>query len=296
MRIRPVTLIFFILSSLLFASYANAAEQRTRGIYINQSSAENSRYINYLIERSKEVGINTFVIDYERSNKHYEANIQQVKKNGIRYVARVVVFPKGGDNSQILSQAYWEKRYKLVESAINLGADSIQLDYIRYRPTQAPSHQNAENILTVIKWFKNKVEAHKIPLQVDVFGIASFGESKYIGQDLKLIGPAVDAMCPMLYPSHFEPYKTHAVTPYRTVYSALQALKTQLNNNVSFKLYPYIEMTNYRFRHPQDKIQGYIYAQIKATEDANSDGWFAWSAGNKYDNLFLVMKNYPVKS
>ncbi len=34
--------------------------------------------------------------------------------------------------------------------AVGLGADAIQLDYIRYKPTQRPSSQNSLDIYQVI--------------------------------------------------------------------------------------------------------------------------------------------------
>jgi len=168
------------------------------------------------------------------------------------------------------------------------------LDYIRYKPSEPPSHMNAEHIYNVISWFRAKLEPQHIPLQIDVFGISVFGESKYIGQNLKLFAPLVDVMCPMLYPSHFEPYQYHSTHPYETILESLTALRTQLNGNIPFKIYPYIEMSNFRMWHPDSEIAGYIYAQIKATQDGKSDGLYAWSAGNKYDFLFKTLKTYPV--
>jgi hypothetical protein len=286
-----LAIISFIL--VFFICTLNAAE-REKGIYISQLTLQNTKYISYLITNAKEVGINTFIVDYERGSPAYRKNIALVENAGLKYVARIVVFPSGGTDEEVLSEPYWESRYVLVKQAIDLGAKAIQLDYIRYKPSEPPSHMNAEHIYKVISWFKTKLEPLHIPLQIDVFGIAVFGESKYIGQNLKLFAPLVDVMCPMLYPSHFEPYQYHSKHPYETILESITALRAQLDGKVPFKLYPYIEMSNFRLWHPDSEIAGYIYAQIKATQDGKSDGWYAWSAGNKYNYLFKAMKMYPV--
>lgn len=291
MNIKNTVVSIIVLVSLMMSSAGALAKSFSKGIYINQSTAENSAYLGSLIKESKMSGINTFIIDLERTNPRYINNIKMVKDNGIKYVARVVIFPGGGDDSQVKNKSYWEKRYKLVNEAINLGASEIQLDYIRYTHKRAASPQNSKNVHEVIKWFKSKVAEKNVPLQIDVFGIASFGESKHIGQDLVLFSNTVDGMNPMVYPSHFEPYKVHAKQPYKTVHGALMSLRKQFNNEpLNFKLIPFIELSNYRYPLTKpEKIQ-YIKDQIRASEDANADGWYFWSAGNKYQTLFDILK------
>lgn len=280
---------------LLFCSPSLFAEERVRGIYLTQSTLENTDYLNYLIHHAKRVGINTFVIDYERPSNRYAQNIKLVEENGLRYVARIIVFPEGGTREQVRSMAYLEKKYRLAAQAVEMGANEIQLDYIRYKASQPASPQNSRDIYEVIRWFKSRLSQVNIPLQIDVFGITSFGQSYHIGQDIKLLSQTVDAVCPMVYPSHYEPYESHSKRPYETVFTSLTSLQKQMEYVIPFKLYPYIEMYNFRYPHYEGGKLAYIYAQIKATEDAKTDGWYAWSAHNRYDNLFAVMESYPVK-
>lgn len=268
---------------------STTASAWVQGIYIHEGTMKNARYLQYLINRSKEVGINTFVIDYRYGSAAYQKNIQLVNQSGIKYVARIVVFPDGGTNREVLSQAYWEKQYKLVARAIQLGAQEIQLDYIRYDTSQPPSARNAQNIYRVIKWFKNKLQAQNIPLEIDVFGVATFGESYYIGQSLPLFADSVDAVCPMVYPSHYEPYLKYARMPYFAVRSSLAALRAQFHDNVPFKVYPFIEMYNYRYPLSQSEKIDYISKELTAVEDSMVDGWYAWNIHNNYDNLFTIL-------
>src|SRR5207253_2683363 len=128
-----------------------------RGIYINSDTAENTKKMDYFINQAKAVGIDTFVIDVYNPSKAYTKNITAVKDNGIKYIARVVVFPYGGTSNDIRSQAILEKRWQWAKYAIELGASAIQLDYIRFKPSQSLSENNVHEIHKVIKFFKNKL-------------------------------------------------------------------------------------------------------------------------------------------
>lgn len=276
--------------SLFYAASVIAAPT-IKGIYINQGTMEKTTYLKELIQEAKATGINTFVIDLSTVTKNYPQNIKLVKENGIRYVARIVMFPDGGRANQIKSKAYWENKYKLVESAINLGADEIQLDYIRYSSKQSPSAQNAKDVKEVIQWFKQKTAARKVPIQIDIFGEVSFKESPRIGQNIKLFADTIDGACPMVYPSHYAPYQKHSKEPYKTVLTSLEALKKQFDEKLPFKLIPYVEATNYHYKMSSAQKSLYVMSQIKAAEDANADGWYVWSPGNVYTHLFTALKN-----
>jgi len=289
---RKLSVMALITAGMLLISGQSVAQPKAKGIYINQGTLENSKQLDYLIEQSKAVGINTFVVDLEKATKNYQKNIDKIKNNGLRYVARIVVFPDGGKATQIKSNDYWEKRYKLVEAAMAYGAEEIQLDYIRYSSKQSPSPQNAKDVKQVIKFFKEKVAAKGIPLQIDIFGEVSFKESPRIGQNIQLFADTIDVVCPMVYPSHYHPYQKHSAEPYETVYKSLTSLKGQFNNEkMPFKLTPYIEASNYHYKWSAAKKTSYILSQIKAVEDANADGWFVWSPQNYYDNLFNALKS-----
>ncbi|MFI4937435.1 MAG: putative glycoside hydrolase [Candidatus Berkiellales bacterium] len=285
------SLLIFISLILIFAGVNLHAQPSIRGIYINQGTLENLSYLKQLINESKAVGINTFVIDLAKETKNYRRNVQLVQDSGIRYVARIVVFPDGGRSQQIKSMDYWKKRFKLVETAIRYGADEIQLDYIRYSSKQAPSAQNAKDVKQVIKWFKGEMAAYKIPLQIDIFGEVSFKESPRIGQNIQLFADTIDGACPMVYPSHYHPYQTHSKEPYNTVYKSLIALKDQFGEKLPFKLVPFVEASNYHYKLSSAQKAKYVLSQIRAAEDAKADGWYVWSPQNIYKSLFSALKN-----
>ena len=279
----------------LFTLVQPARADIPKGIYIAQSTMEDTKTITYLINRAKKVGIGTFVVDLELPSKKYQQNIALLKKNNIQYVARIIMFPGGGTPEQIASSAYLEKKHRLVQTALLYGAEQIQLDYIRFNSKQPASSEHAIAIKKIIESFQQRLSAENIPLQVDVFGITAYGEEKHIGQSIPLFASAVDTVCPMVYPSHYVPFEYHFNRPYKTVYDSLVSIKGQFDGKMPVKLYPYIELSNYHYPLSHEKKLKYIYAQIQAVQDAGADGWYAWSAKNYYDNLFTVLENYPVK-
>jgi hypothetical protein len=282
------TLVLINFLSILPMSLAQAG---VKGIYLTQYSLENTKFLNYLIQNAKTAGVDTFIVDLESISSKYAKNIQLLKENNIHYVARIVMFPGGGTPAQVDNPDYWQRKYKLVQQAISLGAKSIQLDYIRYNTAQKPSSENAKRILNIIQWYKNKISNQNVLLEVDVFGIASFGESKYIGQNIKLFSQSIDAVCPMVYPSHYVPFAYHFKKPYDTIFNSLTSIQGQFDGKMPIKMYAYIELSNYHYPMSHEKTLEYIKAQISAVEDAGADGWYAWSPHNRYDNLFKVLRS-----
>ncbi len=282
----PITVLFL----LLFISLpANAF---VRGIYVTQPTLESTRTIKYLIEQAKSVGIDTFVVDFYGMSRRYRENIALVKQNNLHYVARIVMFPHGAFDWQVKSDAYLQKRYQQIMQAVSLGAEEIQLDYIRYKHTQPMSSQNAKNIYEIIKQVHHMLQGKNVKLQIDIFGVAAHSESFAIGQNVELFAPLLDAICPMVYPSHYEPFRYHAVRPYETVYKSLTALRQLLRKNPDVKVYAYIELYNYRYFLSKEAKVNYILAELRAVRDAHADGWYAWSPQNKYNLLFSILRSY----
>lgn len=266
-----------------------------RGIYVTQPTLESSKNIKYLIKNAKKLGINTFVIDFYKMRRRYRKNIALVKKNNIHYVARIVMFPHGALSSQVHSKKYLQKRYHQIMQAASLGAEAIQLDYIRYRKSRRASTKNAKDIYKIIKHVKELLRGKGVKLQIDIFGVAAHRESLHIGQNVPLFAPLLNAICPMVYPSHYEPFRYHAKRPYETVYDSLVSLREQLKDFPDVKIYAYIELYNYRYRLSRAAKVKYILAELKAVRDAHANGWYAWSAKNKYAILFSILRNHGVK-
>lgn len=284
----------FLIPALAFFSVISSAQAWDKGIYLTQYTLENPVKLNYLIRQAKATGINMFIIDHEYYSSYYAPAIAKVKAAGIKSVIRIVVFSDGGNAQQIHSRAHWEEKFKLANDAIKAGADSVQLDYIRYSSKEPANPQHAKDVYQIIKWFKAKINAAHVPLEIDIFGEVSYYPSMHIGQDIKMFADSVDGVNPMVYPSHFWPYQKYSAEPYKTINHSLNALAEQFNNNAPFKVHAFIEAANYHYLRKTSNAekQKYLLQEIRAVEDAKGvSGWYVWSANNVYDNLFQVLKN-----
>jgi hypothetical protein len=260
-----------------------------RGIYLQQLTAQNPKRLRRLIDRALKVGINTFVVDvWGRSPKYVEA-VKTIHEAGLSYVPRVTIFPDGASPEQVSDQKLLEQRWSLIDYALSLGAKDVQLDYIRFSVRNADSPENANKILQVLRFFRDRIEQRGARLQIDVFGEAAYAPSTHIGQDVQRFAPALHAICPMLYPSHFEPYQQTAKEPYRTVHGALTALDRQIQAN-PIPVYAYIESFNYRHGMNDTERSDYFEEQIRAVLDSPAQGFYVWSAGNYYDIVFSVLQ------
>jgi hypothetical protein len=284
----------FLLPAIVLFSLISSVHAMDKGIYITQFNLENPTKLNYYIREAKAAGINTFVIDHEYFSSHYAPAIAKVKAAGLKNVARIVVFSNGGNADQIRSKAHWEEKYKLVDDAIKAGADAIQLDYIRYSSKMPANPQHAKDVYEVIKWYKAKINAEKVPMEIDIFGEVSYYPSMHIGQDIQMFADSVDGVNPMVYPSHFWPYQKYSAEPYKTINNSLTALVKQFNGNPPFKIHAFIEAANYHYLKQTSNAQKqkYLLEQIRAVEDTKGvSGWYVWSANNVYENLFQILKN-----
>lgn len=287
-------LIKIIIPTLSILGVISSAYAWDKGIYLTQYMAEKPEKLDYFLREAKATGLNTFVIDHEYFSSHYAPMIAKVKAAGIKVVTRIVVFSDGGNAKQIHSQAHWEEIYKLVHDAIKSGADVIQLDYIRYSSKAPADPQHAKDVYQIIKWFKAKINAEKVPMEIDIFGEVSYYPSMHIGQDLKMFADSVDGINPMVYPSHFWPYQKYSAEPYKTVNNSLNALVGHFDGKTPFKVHAFIEAANFHYLKKTSNAdkQKYLLEEIHAVEDAKGvTGWYVWSANNVYENLFQVLKN-----
>jgi hypothetical protein len=278
-------------SSSATASGTPASPFRTQGIYLQQYTVQSKPKLDHLINSALEVGVNTFVVDLWGPNETYKKAVQRIQYYGLNYVPRITMFRDGGTPEQVANQQYWEERWKLAKYAIDLGAKDIQLDYIRYNVRTPASPNNALNIREILRYFKKRVNEHGARLQIDVFGEVALYPSTHIGQDMGVFATEIDAVCPMVYPSHYVPFEERFHTPYETVHQSLTSMKRQLGNH-PVPVYAYIELFNYHY--PMNTVERikYIRSELRAVRESQSEGWIAWSAGNHYDLLFEILRQF----
>jgi hypothetical protein len=264
---------------------------RMQGIYLQQNTAITPVRLERLIDKSLDVGVDTLVVDLWSRTDRYKQAALRIQERGLKYVPRITMFADGGNHEQVHDRAVWEERWQLASYALELGAKDIQLDYIRYSSKNTASPQNALDIREVLRFFKKRINERGGRLQIDVFGEVGYGPSMHIGQDMSLFAPEIDGVCPMVYPSHYRPYEEHLHQPYETVHSSLLGIQ-RLMGESKVPVFAYIELFNHRFKLTTEQRVDYIRAQLRAAREARAEGWIAWSAGNKYDILFDLLRRY----
>ena len=194
--------------------------------------------------------------------------------------------------------------FDLVEEEIALGADEINLDYVRY-PVQN-GLGNADFHLTdtgrtrvgVIKDFVHKVhaitQAHHVPLSVDIFGVTATGtrqDVEALGQDIKLLGPEVEVLMPMVYPSHygtgFYGWDVPGNHP-EIVAIGTKAAVAQLQSVGSTALVrPWLQA--FMWRSPEYGPQ-YLHQETLEAAKGGGVGYSMWNPGGSYVDAWNAIK------
>jgi hypothetical protein len=128
------------------------------------------------------------------------------------------------------------------------------------------------------------------PLSHDVFGIVAWGFDADVlstGQDLTLLGPEIEALSPMVYPSHFsegfngyEVPGAHADIVGIGTRKAIEAMKEKAPKVV---VRPWVQAFPYR---SPGYGSGYIADQIASSAHNGGVGWLAWNSGGEYAATF----------
>ncbi len=183
----------------------------------------------------------------------------------------------------------------LAEELAQSGVDEIQFDYIRF-PTMGPVNETVynfdeENIekYEVIRNFIARVHDRLLPyeskLSLDVYGVIVWNneyDSRSTGQKMACLGPYIDVVYPMVYPSHFGPgfagYANPGDEPYYFVAESLRLFNKYLEGT-NTEVRPWLQAFAWRVN---NYGQWYVDAQVKATNDQGWKGYALWNAGNNY--------------
>ncbi len=190
----------------------------------------------------------------------------------------------------------------VVDEALAAGVDEIQLDYVRY-PTEGiwdADFKLKERGLTttkVITDFVKRVHEHtskaNAALSLDVFGVVAWRDKRDIeatGQDLRLLAPHIEALSPMVYPSHFadgfngyEKPGDHADVVAIGTKRALAEVAAIGEKTV---IRPWVQAFPWKTTSfgPQ-----YIADQIKEAKNGGGVGWLAWNSGGEYGATFYAV-------
>jgi hypothetical protein len=108
----------------------------------------------------------------------------------------------------------WEYPLALAEEACGLGFDEIQFDYVRF-PSDGPVDRagydipvdaatRVETIAAFLATARDALHEMGCAVSADIFGIVlSVSDDQGIGQQVTELSYSVDALSPMVYPSHY---------------------------------------------------------------------------------------------
>ena len=260
------------------------------------------------IPKSKEIGA------YVNAMPDIKEYIDHLHKLGIYAVARIVLFkdpvfakaepslavknPNGGLWKDYKGLSYvdpynkkvWEYNFSIMDECIKVGFDEIQFDYIRF-PSDGKikdcrymvHHSSTTAVNNIVNFLKEARQRYKnIRLSADVFGLTtSASDDMQIGQVIEKMEPYVDALCPMMYPSHY--YKgTYGLkdpnkSPYQTIDIGIRHGKEKLGDK-SYKYVPYIQDFSLGYKYGVKEIR----AQKQALYDNDIGEWILWDARALY--------------
>lgn len=188
-------------------------------------------------------------------------------------------------------EANWAYPLALAAEACALGFDEIQFDYVRFpagRTAEVAASRlpgTSEERAAVIQRFLTEARARLRPegcgVSAAIFGIVMSSETdEGIGQTPETVSPVVDAVSPMLYPSHYGSgwlgFADPNDHPGPVIAHALDTGEPKLDPAVLVR--PWIQGFEYNGQQVQ--------AQIDESE-ARGAGWIIWNYPGNYRRDWL---------
>ena len=200
----------------------------------------------------------------------------------------------------------WQPNIDLALEAASYGFNEIQYDYIRF-PSDGdlstadfgPNYTEDGRVKAIVDFLKlshEQLAPTGTKLAVDVFGIvAVYGDDQGIGQRLADIAPVVDYVCPMVYPSHFDPTSIDVGGepndfPYDTVHLAVK-LGLKKMPGYETKMRPWLQDFTLGGMSAYGADQ--VDAQIKASEELDTSGWMLWNPNSEFTEDALKSDTGP---
>jgi hypothetical protein len=174
----------------------------------------------------------------------------------------------------------------LAVEACALGFDEIQLDYVRYpagRTAQVSGQlaltqeERVEAIAAFVALVRDAVNPMGCSLSADIFGIVvSVHNDQGLGQRPEELSPLLDAVSPMVYPSHYSlgwlGFPDPNDHPYAVTANALDAALPRLAEGAALR--PWLQAFWWS--------DSQIAESIRAAEERDL-GWMLWNVGSAYN-------------
>ena len=202
------------------------------------------------------------------------------------------------------SREAWDYNIAIAKDVLSRGVDEVNFDYIRF-PSGGDLNDMHLPVTTddgdkrdvLVRFFKHLRE--QLPdarLSADLFGLVTVTDDDLgIGQVIEDALPYFDALCPMVYPSHyaegFYGFENPAEHPYEVVNYSMRLAKERLRAHAATtpqraELIPWLQDFSIGAEYDADMVR----AQIRAVIDAMGEdyrGFLLWSPKNQYSTAAL---------
>jgi hypothetical protein len=189
----------------------------------------------------------------------------------------------------------WDYNVDLGAAAVRAGFDEIQFDYVRF-PTDGDlssavfagkRHQKKDAVIAgFLRYASERLKPLGVRVSADVFGLSAT-RNMGIGQRPKKIARYLDALYPMVYPSHFGPGQYNLpdpnAQPGRTVALALRDFDVAMRGSDA-RLVPWLQDFSLGRTYTIDDVR----EQIQAARDAGAEGFMLWNAAGVYTRRALA--------
>jgi hypothetical protein len=201
------------------------------------------------------------------------------------------------------SEEVWEYHRAIAQELHERGFDEIQFDYIRF-PTdgvnladaqyrwQDPGMDMDSALISFLRHIRSQVEA---PLSIDIYGANGwYRTADQTGQEVELLVPYVDVICPMYYPSHFEQsflaQTPPQLRPYRIYYQGTQRAQRISRKKVIIR--PYIQAFYLNVSYDKKYYnQNYVRLEVEGARAGGNGGLTYWNNLGRYDDIPLMPRN-----
>jgi hypothetical protein len=183
----------------------------------------------------------------------------------------------------------WDYNLSIAKVAARAGFDEIQFDYVRFPsdgPIESavfPGKRKEPMAITIAKWAHyatTRLRPMGVRVSLDVFGLSATRDLG-IGQSPRRLSKIVDAIYPMVYPSHYGPGEygldSPVSVPGKTVGRSLRDFRRQMKRGKA-QLVPWLEDFSFTGSPTLEHVQDQIYAARRW----KSGGFLLWNAAGVY--------------
>jgi hypothetical protein len=195
------------------------------------------------------------------------------------------------------SEDVWEYNSDVAKELVARGFDEIQFDYIRF-PTDGINLSNAtyrwreagmdkeSAMLSFLRHARKNIPA---PISIDIYGANGwYRTGARTGQEVEMLAPYVDVICPMYYPSHFEQdflaQNPAEDRPYRIYYQGTKRTEHIARGQAVIRSWIQAFYLNVSYDRQYYNAE-YVLREVQGVRDAGNPGLTHWNNSGRYEDI-----------